>query len=97
MIPRSPLVVGRTRVSHLTFVLAVVVFSPHMKFRTTPRTWLHILGLGFQDAARYHMDVKSTWFATSILLARERRQVLQLISLPLKVDNILSKFASGGR
>jgi hypothetical protein len=45
-----------------------------MKFLTTPQTWLHILGFGFQHTARYHMEVRSTWFATKILPARERRQ-----------------------
>ncbi len=76
MMPIPPLVVGSTRVSHLTFALVVVAFPPQMKLRTTPRTWLHILGLGFQDAARYHMDARSTWFATRIFPARERWQVL---------------------
>jgi len=54
------------------------------------------LGFRFQEAARYHMEARSTWFATRILPASERRQVLQLISLPLMADNILSKLASGG-
>ncbi len=43
------------------------------------------------------MEARSTWFATRILPASERRQVLQFISLPLRADNILSKLASGGR
>jgi len=47
MIPSPPLVVGRTRVSHFTFALALVAFPPHMKFLTTLRTWLHILGFRF--------------------------------------------------
>ncbi len=60
IIPRPPWEVGRTRVSHLTFALALVAFPLHIKFLTTPRTWLHILGFGFQDVARYHMEVRST-------------------------------------
>ncbi len=43
------------------------------------------------------MEARSTWFATRILPASERWQVLQLISLPLRADNILSKLASRGR
>ncbi len=60
IIPRPPWEVGRTNVSHLTFVLALVAFPLHIKFFTTPRTWLHILGFEFQDAARYHMEARST-------------------------------------
>ncbi len=97
MIPSPPCEVGRTRVSHLTLALALVAFPLQIKFLTTPQTWQHILGFGFQDAAMYHMEVRSTWFATRILPASERRQVLQLISLPLRADNILLKLASGGR
>ncbi len=97
IIPRPPWEVGRTSISHLTFALALVVFPLHIKFLTTPHTWLHILGFGFQDAARYHMEARSTWFATRILTASKRRQVLQLISFPLSADSILSKLASGGR
>ncbi len=97
IIPRPPWEVRRTNVSHLTFVLALVAFSLHIKFFTTPRTWLHILGFEFQDVAKYHMEARSTWFATRILPASERQQVLQLISFPLSADNILSKLASGGR
>ncbi len=97
MIPRPPWEVGRTRVSHYTFALALASFPLHIKFFTTPRTWLHILGFGFQAAAKYHMEARSTWFATSILPANERRHVLQLISFPLSAESILSKFASRGR
>jgi hypothetical protein len=43
-----------------------------MKFLTTPRTWLHILGFGFQAAAKYHMEARRTWLATRIA---ERRRV----------------------
>jgi len=42
------------------------------------------------------MEARSTWFATKILPARERWQVLQLINLPLSAISILSKLASGG-
>ncbi len=97
MIPRPPCEVGRTIVSHLTLAFALVAFPLQIKFLTTPRTWQHILGFGFQEAARYHMEARSTWFATRILPTSERRQVLQLISLPLRADNILSKLASRGR
>jgi hypothetical protein len=68
-----------------------------MKFLTTPLTWEHILGLGFQDAAMYHIEARRTWFATSILLAMESLLLLQLMSLPLRDTIIFSKFASGGR
>jgi hypothetical protein len=43
------------------------------------------------------MEARSTWFATKILPARERQQVLQLINLPSSAVTILLKFASGGR
>jgi len=97
IIPRPPWEVGRTNVSHLTFALALVAFPLHIKFITTPRTWLHILGYRFQDAAKYYMEARSTWFTTRILPASARRQVFQLISFPLSADSILSKLASGGR
>jgi len=97
MIPSPPCEVGRMRVSHLTLVLASVAFPLQIKFPTTLRTWQHILGFGFQKAARYHIEARSTWFAIRIFPANERRQVLQLISLPLRADNILSKLALGGR
>jgi len=80
----------------LTLALALVAFPLQIKFLTTPQTWQHILGFEFQAAARYHMEARSTWFATRILPASERWQVLQLISLPLRADNILSKLALGG-
>ncbi len=60
MIPRPALVVGRAKVSHLTLALAFESFPPHMKFRTTPRTWLHILGFEFHHTAKYHMEARRT-------------------------------------
>ncbi|CAK9212756.1 unnamed protein product [Sphagnum troendelagicum] len=72
MIPRPPLEIGRESMSHFTLALADVALPPQMKFRTTPHTWLHILGLGFQHAVRYHMDVSRTCLATRILPARDR-------------------------
>jgi hypothetical protein len=39
--------IGRESVSHFTLARAFVALPPQMKFRTTPRTWLHILGLEF--------------------------------------------------
>ncbi len=56
-----------------------------------------MVGFGFQAVAMYHMEVKSTWFTTRILPAKESRQVLQLINLPLRAMTILLKLASGGR
>jgi hypothetical protein len=38
-----------------------------MKFRTIPLICLHILGLGFQQAARYHIEESNIWLATGIL------------------------------
>ncbi len=62
-----------------------------------PRTWQHILGLGFQHAAKYHIDARRTCFATRIQPAKKSMPWLQLMSLPLKAIIIVSKFASGGR
>jgi len=47
MLPRPPLEIGRESMSHFTLALTDVALPPQMKFRTTPHTWLHILGLGF--------------------------------------------------
>jgi hypothetical protein len=43
-----------------------------MKFRIIPLIWLHILGLGFQQAAMYQMEENRTWLAMSILHVKER-------------------------
>ncbi len=72
MMPRPPLEIGRMSVSHFTFAWAGVALPPQIKFLITPCIWLHILGLGFQHAARYHMEANRTWLATRILPARER-------------------------
>ncbi len=47
IIPSPSCEIGRRRVSHLTFALALLAFPLHMKFFTTPRIWEHILGFGF--------------------------------------------------
>ncbi len=60
MIPSPPWVVGRTKVSHLTFALALEAFPLQIKFLTIPRIWLQMAGLGFQAAAMYHMEASST-------------------------------------
>ncbi len=54
-------------------------------------------GLGFQHAARYHIETRRTWFTTRILPARDKLLWLQLMSLLLRASIILSKFALGGR
>jgi hypothetical protein len=55
------------------------------------------LGLRFQQAARYQRDASRTWLATKILPAKESELWLQLMSLPLRLTIIVSKFASVGR
>jgi hypothetical protein len=67
-----------------------------MKFRTTPLIWLHILGLGFQQAARYHIEENNTWLATRILPAKERLRLPQAIIFPFKASMSFSKLASVG-
>jgi len=76
IIPSPPLEVGITIVSHFTLARAGASRPPQMKFLTIPLIWEHILGLGFQDAAKYHVEASRTWFATSILPARESRLLL---------------------
>ncbi len=61
-----------------------------MKFHITPLIWLHILGLGFQQAARYHIE------ETRILSARERLHLPQAIIFPFKASMSFSKLASVG-
>jgi len=68
-----------------------------MKFLTTPLTWAHIQGLGFQHMTRYHIEAMRTWFAPRILPAKNNWLWLQLMSLILRTSIILSKLASGGR
>jgi hypothetical protein len=70
--------------------------SPQMKFRITPLIWLHILGLGFQQAAKYHIEEINTWLATRILSTRERLHLPQAIIFPFKVSMNFSKLASVG-
>jgi hypothetical protein len=57
-----------------------------MKFRTTLLIWLHILGLGFQQSAKYHIEESNTWLATRILPAKERLHLPQVIIFPFKVN-----------
>jgi hypothetical protein len=72
MIPRPSLDKGSVRESHLTLARVLEAFPPQMKFRTTPLIRLHILGLGFQQATKYHIEESNTWLATRILPVRER-------------------------
>ncbi len=95
--PRPPWEVGSARVSHLTLACVGASLPPQIKFLMNALTWLHILGSGFQHAARYQIDASRTWFATRILPASESLLLLQLMSLPLKANIIVSKFASGGK
>jgi hypothetical protein len=69
MIPRPPLDKGSVRESHLTLARVLEAFPPQMKFRITLLIWLHILELGFQQAAKYHIEKSNTWLATRILPA----------------------------
>jgi hypothetical protein len=71
MTPSPPGAIGSANVSHLTLARAGASLPPHMKFLMTPLTWPHILGFGFQHAARYQSDASRTWFATKILPANE--------------------------
>ncbi len=96
MIPTPPLDKGNVRESHLTLARVLEAFPPQMKFRTTPLIWLHILGLGFQQAARYHIEESNTWLATKILPARERLHLPQAIIFPFRVSMSFSKLASMG-
>ncbi len=96
MIPRSPSNRGSVRESHLTFAQVLDALLPQMKFLTTPLIWLHILGLGFQQAAMYHMEESRTWLVTKILLVRERLQLPHAIILPLREVMSLSKLPSRG-
>jgi hypothetical protein len=83
MIPRPPLEEGSVRESHFTFAKYLITFLPQMKFRMTPLIWLHILGLGLQQVAMYHMEESKTLLAMSNLLAKERLQFPHTIILPL--------------
>jgi hypothetical protein len=67
-----------------------------MKFHTAPLIWLHILGLGFQQAAKYHIEENNTWLATKILPAGERLQLPQAIISPFRASMSFSKLASMG-
>jgi hypothetical protein len=65
-----------------------------MKFHTAPLIWLHILGLGFQQVAMYHIEENNIWLATRILPTRERLQLPQAIIFPFRVSMNFSKLAS---
>jgi hypothetical protein len=86
MIPRPPLHKGNVRESHLTLARVLEAFPPQMKFHTTPIIWLHIFGLGFQQATRYHIEESNTWLATKILPARERLHLPQVIIFRFRVN-----------
>lgn len=94
MIPKLPHERGSIRESHFTFARVLDILPPQMKFRTTPLIWLHILGLGFQQAAMYHMEENRTWLAIKILHVKERLQFLHIIILPFKEVINLLKLAS---
>jgi hypothetical protein len=96
MIPSPPLDKGSVRESHLTLAHVLEAFSPQMKFRTTPLIWLHILGLGFQHATRYHIEENNIWLATRILPAREGLHLPQAIIFLFKASMSFSKLASMG-
>jgi hypothetical protein len=96
MIPRPSLNKVNVKESHLTLARVLEAFPPQMKFRTTPLIWLHILGLGFQQVARYHIEENNTWLATRILPAKKRLHLPQAIIFPFKVSMSLSKLASMG-
>ncbi len=96
MIPRPLLDKGSVRKSHLTLARVLEAFPPQMKFHTTFLIWLHILGLGFQQAARYHIEESNTWLATMILPTRERLHLPQAIIFPFRVSMSFSKLASMG-
>jgi hypothetical protein len=87
---------GKVRESHLTLGQVLDALPPQMKLQTTPLTWLHILGLEFQQAARYHIEESSTWLATRILLARENLQLPHAIIFPFRECMSLSKFGPVG-
>jgi hypothetical protein len=96
MIPRPPLDKGSVRESHLTLARVLEAFPPQMKFHTTPLIWLHILGLRFQQVARYHIEKSNTWLATRILPTRERLHLPRAMIFPFRVSMSLSKLASMG-
>lgn len=97
VIPRPPWAAGNVSVSHFTLARAGASLPPQMKFLMTPLICVIIRGLGFQHAAKYHIEAKRTWLATKILPARDNRLWLQVMSLLFRAIIILSKFASGGR
>jgi hypothetical protein len=96
MIPRPLLDKGSLRESHLTLARVLEVFPPQMKFHTTLLIWLHILGLGFQRDAKYHIEENNTWLATIILSMRERLHLPQAIIFPFRVSMNFSKLTSTG-
>jgi len=97
MIPRPPHEKGSVKESHLTFARVLDVFPPQMKLHITPVIWLHILGLGFQQVAKYHMDETRTCLAIRIMPTKERLQLPLAIILPLKAVMSLSKLTSAWR
>ncbi len=96
MILRPLLDKGSVRKSHLTLACVLEVFPPQMKFCTSPLIWLHILQLGFQQAAKYHIKENNNWLATKILLARKRSCLPQAIIFPFRASRSFSKLALVG-
>ncbi len=96
MIPRPLLEKGSVKESHFTFARILIAFPPQMKFCITPLILLHIVGLGFQQAAMYHMEESRTWLIMSILPTKERLQFPHAIILPFNEIISLSKFTSAG-
>ncbi len=96
MIPRSLLNKGSVKESHYTLARVLEALPPQVKFRTTPLIRLHILGLGFQQAARYHIEESNTWLVTRILPIKKRLQLPQAIIFLFRANMSFSKLASMG-
>jgi hypothetical protein len=58
--PSPPCAIGSASVYHLTLARVGVSLPPQIKFLMSPLTWLLILGSGFQQAARYHIEARRT-------------------------------------
>ncbi len=97
MIPRPPWTAGSVSVSHFTLACAGASLPPQMKFLMTLLIYAIIRRLGFQHAAKYHIEARRTWLATRILPAKDSKLWLRAMNLLFSANIILSKFASGGR
>ncbi len=96
MIPRPLLDKGSVKESHLTLAHVLETFPPQMKFRTTPLIRLHILGLGFQQATKYHIEENNIWLAIRILQVRKKLHLPQAIIFLFRVNMSFSKLAFMG-